>query len=195
MAAINNDETKVITGKVRLSYAHLFEPFSNNPQQDPKYSCVVLVPKSDKATIKKLRRAQQAALENGKSRVFGGKIPKTWHDTIRDGDEDADLEVNPEYEGCLFFSVSSKTRPGLVDRNVEPIVDQEELYSGVFARVSIRAFAYNTQGNRGVSFGLNHVQKVADGQHMGGRTSAESDFEPLDDDEYDDYEEDEDGIL
>ena len=178
-----NQTTKVVTGKVRLSYVHVFEPFSNNPDQEAKYSCVLLIPKSDKVTLKKLLAAQQAALENGKAKTFNGTIPKNWKNTLHDGDEDADLERNPEYEGCMFMSVSSKTKPGVVDRDLNPILDSTEVYSGCYARVSINAFAFNTQGNKGVSFGLNHIQKMADGDFLGGRSRAEDDFEALGDDE------------
>lgn len=178
--------TKVITGKVRLSYVHLFEPYSQNEGQEPKYSCVLLIPKSDKVTIKKLRAAQQAALEAGKSSHFNGSIPKQWKDTIHDGDEDADLERNPEMAGHWTISVGSKTKPGIVDRDVDPILDSTEVYSGCYARVSLNAFPYSVQGNKGVSFGLNHVQKLADGDFLGGRSKAEDDFDAMDDDEDDD---------
>lgn len=178
--------TKVVTGKVRLSYVHLFEPWSNDPDQTPKYSTVLLIPKSDKATIKKLRAAQQAALEAGKDSRFGGKLPKNWKDTIHDGDEEADLDNNPEYEGHLYMTVSSKTKPGIVDRDVDPILDSTEVYSGCYARVSINAFPYSTSGNKGVSFGLNHVQKLADGDFLGGRSRAEDDFDSVSGDDEDD---------
>jgi hypothetical protein len=169
-------KTKVVTGKVRLSYAHLFEAFSNNPDQPAKFSCAILIPKTDKATIAALRAAQQAALEQGRAKQFGGSIPKNWSDTIHDGDEDADLDRNPEYAGHLYMSVSSKTRPGIVDQDVQPILDSTEVYSGCYARVSINAFPYSVQGNKGVSFGLNHVQKIADGDFLGGRSNASDDF-------------------
>jgi hypothetical protein len=172
-------KTKVVTGKVRLSYVHLFEAFSNLAGQDPKYSCVLLIPKTDKVTIKKIRAAQQAALEAGTAK-FGGKIPAKWEDTLHDGDEEADLERNPEYEGHMYMSVSSKTKPGIVDENVNAILDSTAVYSGCFARVSINCFAYNSAGKKGVSFGLNHVQKMADGDFLGGRSKAEDDFDALD---------------
>lgn len=175
--------TKVVTGPVRLSYVHLFEPYSNNPDQEAKYSCVLLIPKSDKATLRKLESAIEAAKEAGKHSRFGGSIPKNLKLTLRDGDEEADLERNPEYEGHMFMSVNSKTRPGIVDKDVNPIMDSTEVYSGCFARVSINAFAYNTQGNRGISFGLNHVQKIADGDFLGGRSRAEDDFDAVGDDD------------
>lgn len=185
-----NTDTKVVTGPVRLSYVHLFEKFSNNPDQEPKYSCVLLIPKSDKATYKKLRAAQQSALENGVAK-FGGKIPKVWKDTIHDGDDEdkVDFERNPEYKGHWYMSVSAKTRPGIVDRDVQEILDSTEIYSGCYARVSINAFAFNTQGSKGVSFGLNHVQKLRDGDYLGGRSKAEDDFDAVGDDD------DEDNVL
>lgn len=176
--------TKVVTGKVRLSYVHLFEPYSNKPDQEEKYSVVLLIPKSDKATLAKIEAARQAATEQGKPK-WGGKIPKVLKYTLRDGDEEGDLDKNPEYEGHMFMTVSSKTKPGIVDRDVNPILDSTEIYSGCYARVSINAFPYDAQGSKGISFGLNHVQKLADGDYLGGRSRAEDDFDALDDEEED----------
>lgn len=178
--------TKVITGKVRLSYAHLFEAYKNPAQEnaDPKFSTVILVPKTDTATVKAIQAAQKLALENGKSSKFGGTIPKNWKNTFRDGDEEGDLEKNPEYEGHYFMTVSNKQRPGIVDANVQPILDSTEVYSGCYARVSITAFPFNSNGSKGVSFGLNHVQKLADGEPLGGITKAEDDFDTVDPSDY-----------
>lgn len=186
MAATTQNDTKVVTGRVRLSYVHVFEPFANQPNQDAKYSCVLMIPKKDKATIKKIKAAQAAAAEAGKVSKFGGKIPKNLKTTMHDGDVDADLDRNPEYAGHYYMSVSSKTKPGIVDRDKEIITDSSEVYSGCYARASINAFAFNTQGNRGVSFGLNHLQKLDDGDYLGGRSRAEDDFDDLDDDDLDD---------
>ena len=179
--------TKVVTGKVRLSYAHLFEKYAAEEDQEPKYSTVILIPKSDTKTIKAIEAAQQVALENGKNSRFGGKIPKGWKNTFRDGDTDesVDLEASPEYAGHMFMTVSAKTKPGIVDRDLDPILDSSEVYSGCYARVSINAFPYSVSGNKGVSFGLNHVQKLADGEPLGGRSRAEDDFDALDDEDDD----------
>ena len=181
-------ETKVITGKVRLSYVHLFEPYSPDEDKAPRYSCVILIPKTDKATMRSIREAQKAALENGVSSVFGGKLPREWHDTIKDGDDEdqTDLERNPEYAGHWYMSIAAKTKPGIVDQRREPITDSSDVYSGCYARISMNAFAYNVKGNKGVSFGLNHVQKWADGDFLGGRSRAEDEFDDLDDDGYGD---------
>lgn len=184
VTATTPTETKVITGRVRLSYVHVFEPYSSKPDQEKRFSCVILIPKSDKRTIKAIQKAQQAALEAGKGK-FGGKIPSNWKSTLHDGDEEADLEKNPEYEGHYYMSIGAKTRPGVVDQNVQPILDSTEVYSGCYARVSMNAFAYNTNGNRGISFGLNHIQKLADGDFLGGRSRAEDDFDSVEDDDSD----------
>lgn len=179
-----NGSTKVVTGEVRLSYVHLFEKYTNIEGNEPKYSVVLLVPKTDKATIAAIEDAQKAALETGKNSKFGGKIPAGWKNTFRDGDDpaEADLEKNPEYEGHMFINVSTDRTPGIVDRDMSPIMDSTEVYSGCYARVSINAFPFSAQGNKGVSFGLQHVQKIRDGEPLGGITRAEDDFEPLDED-------------
>lgn len=171
--------TKVVTGEVRLSYVHLFEPYSQD-EDDDKYSCVILIPKKDKKTLAKIEAAIEAATEAGKSSKFDGKIPAKLALTLYDGDEEADLEKNPEYEGHMYMSISSKTKPGLVDKDVDPILDSTEIYSGCYARVSMNAFPYNYKGKKGISFGLNHVQKLRDGENLGGRSRAEDDFDPVD---------------
>lgn len=174
--------TKVVTGRVRLSYVHLFEKFAVNDGDDEKYSTMILIPKSDTKTMSALRAAEKAAAEAGKASKFGGKIPSNLASIIRDGDEFA--EDYPERGGHWFMTVSNaRQKPGVVDEDVNPILDQSEVYSGCYARVSLNAFPYNTKGNKGVSFGLNHVQKLGDGEPLGGFTRAEDDFAPVSGDE------------
>lgn len=180
MATKTDSPTKVVTGKVRLSYVHLLEPWTSTPEKPDslKYSCVLLIPKSDKVTLKKLRDAIAAAAEAGKAK-FGGTIPKNLKITLRDGDEEYDTDEKPEYAGHMFMNVGSRTRPGLVDQALNPILDGTEIYSGCYARASINAFAYHQQGSKGVSFGLNHIQKLADGEPLSGRSRPEDDFEAV----------------
>lgn len=171
--------TKVTTGTVRLSYARLFEPYAQDEDDTPKYSTVILIPKSDKKTLADIRQAIEAAKEAGKNTKYEGKIPTNLQITLRDGDEEADLEENPEYEGMMFMNISSKKKPGIVDQNVQPILDSTEVYSGCYCRVAMNAFPYNYKGKKGVSFGLNHVQKVRDGEPLGNITRAEDEFEAI----------------
>jgi hypothetical protein len=175
-----SNPTKVVTGKVRLSYCHLFEPYSNDPDKEARYSVTILIPKKDKATLAKIDAAIAAAKEAGKPK-WGGKIPAGLKSTLHDGDEEADLERNPEYAGHMYMAMSSKTRPGVVDADLDPVLDPTSVYSGCYARVSINAFPYSNSGNKGISFGLNNVQFLEDGEPLGGRTRAEDDFADIDD--------------
>lgn len=188
-------DLKVVTGDVRLSYANLLAPRSapaqpGQPTPPPKYSVVILIPKNTadgKKTVAAIRAAQQQALEEGKSSKFGGKIPPKWTDTLHDGDTEADLERNPEYAGFWYLSTSSNEQfpPNIVDRRLQRITDPSEVYSGMWANVSMVAFPFSTQGNKGVSFGLRNVRKVRDDEPFGGASRAEDDFEPLDDEDED----------
>jgi hypothetical protein len=181
MPTATQSPTRVVTGKVRLSYVHIFEPYANNPNDDPKYSVTILIPKTDTATLDKIKSAQAAAAEEGKTKRFGGKIPANLSTTLHDGDEEADLERNPEYAGHFYMAMSSKTRPGVVDADRQAVLDPSTVYSGCYARVSMNAFAYNSNGKKGISFGLNNVMFLEDGEPLGGRTRAEDDFADDDD--------------
>lgn len=166
--------TKVITGKVRLSYAHVFEPKAADDGEKEKYSASLIIPKSDKATIKKMEDAIKEAAKIGKDTKFAGKIPANLKTPLRDGDEDR--EGDEAYANCMFVNASSFTRPGVIDLNRNVITDKEEVYSGCYAIVSVNFYAYNSNGNKGIACGLNNLMKVADGEPLGGRISAEDDF-------------------
>lgn len=179
--------TKVVTGKVRASYASLLKPtaFEN---QDPKYSVVLLIPKSDKKTLAAIHNAQKAAYEAAKNDKLKGVAWERVKTTLRDGDTDSSVDPDnqPEYAHCYFINVSSKQKPQIVDREMNPLTDESEVYSGMYIRASINFYAYNTAGNKGISAGLNNVQKVADGDFLGGRSSAEDDFDEWDEDDEND---------
>ncbi len=175
------NSTKVVTGKVRLSYAHVWEPVSINDSK-PKYSVSIIIPKSDKETVKKINAAIDAAIEEGVPK-FGGKKPNkaALKLPLRDGDTEREDEA---YKNAFFLNANSTTAPQIVDRSVNPILDREEVYSGCYARVSINFYAFNTNGNRGIACGLGNIQKVADGEPLGGRSNAKDDFSSLDDDDF-----------
>jgi hypothetical protein len=178
--------TRVIVKKARLSFPYLFTPRPAAQEgQEPKFQVMLLIDKKDKATIKALRAAEDEAKEIGKSTKFSGKIPANLASIIKDADEDGTAEDYPEREGHLYMTVSSnqKFKPGVVDKNVQEVMDQSEVYSGVYANVSITAFPYNTNGNKGITFGLNNVQVLGYGDSLGGGKRAEEEFEVLDSDE------------
>lgn len=165
--------TKVVTGKVRFSYLHVWEPTSIEEGQEKKYSVSLIIPKSDKATIAKLNKAIEAAKEAGKAKL-GGKIPANLKTPLRDGD--IERPEDEAYAGSLFLNANCKTKPGVVDKNLNPIMSQDELYSGCFGRASVTFYAFNTSGNKGIACGLNNLMKLEDGENLGGRSTAESDF-------------------
>lgn len=167
--------TKVTTGKVRLSYAHLFEPHAMDGNE-PKYSVSVIIPKSDKETLQAIKEAVNEAKEQGKSK-WNGKVPANVKTPLRDGD--VDREGDEAYAGCYFLNANSKNKPGIVDINVQPILDATEVYSGCYARLTLNFYAYNANGNKGIAAGLGNVQKLADGEPLGGFTRAEDDFDAI----------------
>lgn len=166
--------TRIVTGEVRLSYAHVWEPNSIQGGK-PKYSVSLIIPKSDTATITAIEKAVDAAIEAGIGK-FGGKRPNkaALKLPLRDGDIERDDEA---YANAYFLNANSLTAPQIVDINVAPILDRAEVYSGCYARVSLSFFAFNTSGNRGIACGLGNIQKTRDGESLGGgRVSAETDF-------------------
>lgn len=167
--------TKVTTGKVRLSYAHLFEPHAIEGNE-PKYSVSVIIPKSDKETLQAIKEAVAEAKEQGKGK-WNGKIPANIKTPLRDGD--VEREGDEAYAGCYFLNANSKNKPGVVDINVQPVLDATEVYSGCYGRLTLNFYAYNANGNKGIAAGLGNVQKLEDGEPLGGFTRAEDDFEAI----------------
>lgn len=167
--------TKVITGKVRFCYAHVFEPTAISEGDTPKYSVCIIISKDDKATLSKIEAAIKAAKEVGKSKIAdkNGKIPSTIKTPLRDGDEERGDD--PAFINSYFINANSSRRPGVVDRGLNQIIDPEEFYSGCYGRASINFYAYNVQ-SKGIAAGLNNIQKLEDGERLDGGSSAESDF-------------------
>lgn len=177
-------DTKVVFGPCKLSYTHVFTKYAPDGDTDNgKYMTNVLIPKSEKETVKALQQAIEAAKKSGIVSKWGGKEPKNLELPLRNGDTDKDDEV---YEDCFFINAKSSTRPGICDKNKNPIVDEEEIYSGVYAYVSVSFYPYDKNGNRGIACGLNNIMKFKDGERLGGRTSAENDFADIDAEDDDD---------
>lgn len=167
--------TKVITDKVRFSYAHVWEPVSNEEGGKAKYSVALLIPKSDKKTVAAIHAAVEAAKQQGKASKFGGKIPSNLKLPLRDGDEERGDDET--YAGHYFVNASAISKPGIVDKNRNAIMDKDEFYSGCYGVASVNFYPFNTNGNKGIACGLNNLMKLADGEPLGGRLSAEDDFE------------------
>lgn len=176
---VKNEGRTVVIGPCRLSYTHLFSKYAPDGDSDNgKYMTNVLIPKSEKETIKALRDAIEAAKKAGIVSKWGGKEPKKLDLPLRDGD--TDKEGDEVYADHFYLNAKCTARPGIIGKDRAPIVDEEEIYSGVWAVVSITLFPYDVSGNRGVAVGLNNVMKFKDDERLGGRASAESDFADVD---------------
>lgn len=185
MAKFNNP-TKVITGvNTRWSYVNAWEPKSINGGA-PKYSVSLIIPKSDTKTIEKIQAAIRAAYEEGQGKLKGnGKsVPalSVLKTPLRDGD--AERPDDEAYADSYFVNANSGTAPGIVDADRQPIIDRSEVYSGVYGRASINFYAFNSNGNKGIACGLNNLQKIRDGEPLGGKSRAEDDFDTEDDDDF-----------
>ena len=188
VSLMNNNAAKVITGpETRFSYCSVWEPKSINGGE-PRYSVSILVPKADKVTVGKIKEAIQQAYHDGESKLKGkGSLPplSALKTPLRDGD--TERPDDPAYAGMWFLNANSTRPPQIVDGSCDPILDRSEFYSGCYGRASITFFAFNTNGNRGIACGLNNLQKLRDGEPLGGRTTAMSDFGGLDGGEAEDF--------
>ena len=171
---IRINPTKVVTSVVRLSYANVWEPKSINGGAE-KYSVSLIIPKSDIKTLTAIQKAIDVAIEEGRGK-FGGKIPNKSALKLPLRDGDIDRPDDEAYANCYFVNANSSTAPEIVDKARDPILNRSEVYSGVYARVSINFYAFNSNGNRGIACGLGNIQKVRDGEPLGGKTSAADDF-------------------
>ena len=167
---------KVITGpNTRWSYANVWEPKSINGGT-PKFSVSLIIPKSD--TEAAYREGEAKLKRNGKTvpALTAIKTP------LRDGD--TERPDDPAYAGAYFVNANATSAPGIVDADRNPILTRSEVYSGVYGRASITFYAFNSSGNRGIACGLNNLQKIRDGEPLGGKASAESDFDTDDDEDF-----------
>ena len=171
------NSTKVITGEVRLSYANLWEPKSINGGT-PKYSVSLIIPKDDKKTIEKIHTAIEAAYKEGTVKLKGNGKSVSALTTIKTPLRDGDIERPDDeaYANSYFVNANSAAAPGIVDRARDPVLERSQIYSGVYARASINFYAFNSNGNKGIACGLNNIQKLRDGNPLGGKTRAEDDF-------------------
>lgn len=166
--------TKVIV-PCRLFYAHIWEPDSVNGSE-PKYSVSCIIDKDDKDTIVKIQKAIERAKEEGKGK-WGGKIPANLKTPLRDGD--IDRPEDEAYSEAMFLNANSRQAPQVVDKKVQPILDQSEVYSGCYGRVSVTFYAYNSNGNKGIAAGLGNVQKLREGEPLGSRANAKDEFDAV----------------
>lgn len=166
------DTTNVTTGEVRLSFVHLFKPYAFQPGQDEKFSTTILLPKTDTATKQRIDAAIAAAKQKGATGSWNGVVPPVVPDPIWDGDgvKQDGTPFGPECKGHWVFTARSSADypPEVVDRMGNPIINQTDIYSGCYARVNVEFWPYNFNGKKGVGCSLGPVQKLRDGEALGG---------------------------
>ena len=182
MAKFNNPMKVITCPNTRWSYANVWEPKSINGGT-PKYSVSLIIPKSDKVTVEKIKKAIQAAYEEGQSKLKGNGKSVPSLSVLKTPLCDGDLERPDDeaYANSYFINANSATAAGIVDADRNTIIDRSEVYSGVYGRASINLYAFNSNGNKGIACGLNNLQKIKDGEPLGGKSRAEDDFATEDD--------------
>lgn len=164
---------RVVTGKVRFSYVNVFAPIAQEDGKPAKYSVALIIPKTDKKTIHAINTAV-ANCKKENLHVWDGELPRKLKGGLRDGDKEKN---DPAYEGCMFINATSTARPGVVDANCEDITKPSEFYSGCYGRAAITFYAYNNAPHmQGIGCTLNNVQKLEDGEKLGGFSSPVDDF-------------------
>lgn len=175
------ENTQITLTNVRASYVHILKPYAANPGQEQKYQMTILVPKTDVDNKTKIDTAIAAAIRNGLEGSWNGVQPPIVPNPVHDGDgvKQNGEPYGPECKGMWICTASSKAdRPvDVVDTHVEKIIDATQIYSGIYVNVSVNFFAYNYQGKKGIGCGLGPVQKILDGEPLGGQApSAKSVF-------------------
>lgn len=163
----------VTTGEVRFSFCHLFKPYAYQPGQEEKYQVTVLVPKTDTATMQRIKDAIEAAKQRGIADKWNGQCPPILNTPVYDGDGVRPSDGMPfgdECKGHWVFTASAKVDypPEVVDKMGNPIINQSEVYSGMYGRVNVTFFPYMFGGKKGIGCGLGPVQKLRDGETLGG---------------------------
>ncbi len=181
----------IVTPEFRISFPYLDKPKLNTLNNKMEYSLDMIF--DAKTDLKPLKDAVEAVAKE----KFGDKLAELRKP--KDGSpskfkmpwKKGDSKENPEYKGCIYATAKTQQAPGLVDRNKQPIISTQVaadgIYGGCYARAFISVFAFDNAGNKGVSFGLNHVQKLRDGDPFGNRKSVETAFDDLDADDASNY--------
>lgn len=179
-----NVPTKVLTGEVRLSYVHLSQPYANpnQPNSEPKYSATLLIPKADVATYQDILSSRDAAYEAAVQNEWKGARPQLRSMLIYDGDgvRQDGSPFGPECAGHWVITANTKRKPQVVEiSNVNVELAPQDIYSGMYARVTLNFFSFNSNGNKGVGCGLGNVLKTRDGEPLAGGATAAQDFEGI----------------
>lgn len=149
---------------------------------EPKFTISMIFNKDETPAeeIKKITDAIKAAAVE-KWGTDTAKWPRNLKLPLRDADKEdrtnpSDPKFDKTYVNSFTMNANTKVKPGIVDSNVQPILDKSEFYSGCYARASVTFLAYDKAGGRGVGCYLGNLMKVRDGEPLAGGRSAAADF-------------------
>ena len=173
-----NNPTRVLTGEVRLSYANLSTPRSTNGGEE-RYSVTLLIPKSDTATFENILSSVEAAAVEAQGKLWNGVRPPVLTYPVHDGDgvRSSGLPFSDECKGHWVVNANSKTKPQVVHiSDIHTELAPQDIYSGMYARVTVNFFGYYSNGKKGIGCGLGNVLKLREGEAFAGGATAASDF-------------------
>ena len=201
---MSNLNTRVKTEEVRLSFVHVFEPasFGNDPSNPAKYSVAVIIEKTDKKTLGRIKAAYEAAKQEGIERYGNSFASKASplirpigsnYGLLKDADQYEELAADPNYAGCYVMNLKSERAPQVLARETGKKLlttengGEEVVYSGCYGKVTFNIYPYSNKSHTGISAGLGNVLKTRDGERFGGFKSGLDDFaDDFDDDAFDD---------
>lgn len=172
----------VVTPVARLAFPALFTPQVNKqaPNAAPMYGCTLLIPKNlvgkDKEAFDRIvALVTEAARDEFGDKLKDPKFRAALRNPVQDGDTKAEWDG---YAGHHFVRCKSKLQPTILGADNNPIdkMNQDRIYAGCYVRANINAFAYDSNGNRGVSIWFNAIRFEADGEPFSGRIDAERTF-------------------
>lgn len=164
----------ITIGPVRISYVHVWEAKAMEGGEKAKFSVTPAIPKTDKAMIEKIQKAVEAAKQEGLAKCWGGKIPPSLKLPLRDADKDRPDDAG--LKGSYFMGCNSTDQPTVIDRARNPITDKSQVYSGMFAFLSLSIYPYASGGSKGIACTIDHIMKWSDGEKLDGRISVTEAF-------------------
>lgn len=169
----------IITPEGRLSFPHVFDKHSGFEGQAEKFSATILFPK--KTDLSAMKKAVNEAVV-AKWGPEKSKWPSNLRMPFRDGDKpNQNGTIVDGYAGNIYVRATSNSQPGVIDRAKQEILNPDDLYAGCYIRAQLSVFAYSKAGNSGVSFGLQNIQKLRDGEQFSGKQKAEAVFDVVSD--------------
>lgn len=165
----------VTDADTRCSYLNVNQPRAFGTEK-PRYSVSVIIPKSKTNEVNKIKAAIKQAYEDGANTLKGKGSTLPPLESIDNPLRDGDAKGDPAYADSYYINAKNTRKPGVVDTNRNPIIQTDELYSGIYARVAISFFAYNKAGHKGIGASLLYLMKTADGEPLGSTVSIDDVF-------------------